>query len=88
MRAAASQHHRNREIVVDIPTQPFFLFVLFLHVYVYWQLSGGMRGVCAALKMGLFLHAVGSVPPTESTAERVRLSSEKQRLSLAHRTAS
>ncbi|XP_075894750.1 WW domain binding protein 1-like b [Nelusetta ayraudi] len=29
-----------------------------------------MRGVCWALKMGLFLHAVGSVPPTESAEER------------------
>ncbi|XP_047220880.1 WW domain binding protein 1-like b isoform X1 [Girardinichthys multiradiatus] len=29
-----------------------------------------MRGVCSALKMGLFLHAVGSVSPTESAAER------------------
>lgn len=37
-------------------------------------LSWGTRGVCWALKMGLFLHAVGSVPPTESAAERVRLS--------------
>ncbi|KAM4751096.1 WW domain binding protein 1-like b isoform 2-T2 [Anableps anableps] len=28
-----------------------------------------MRGVCSALKMGLFLHAVGSVSPTESAGE-------------------
>ncbi|XP_032418868.1 WW domain binding protein 1-like b [Xiphophorus hellerii] len=28
-----------------------------------------MRGVCWALKMGLFLHAVGSVSPTESAPE-------------------
>lgn len=34
--------------------------------------------MCSALKMGLFLHAVGSAPPTESAAERVRLSSQKQ----------
>ncbi|KAA8595199.1 hypothetical protein FQN60_012334 [Etheostoma spectabile] len=29
-----------------------------------------MRGECSALKMGLFLHAVGSVNPTESAADR------------------
>ncbi|XP_013865648.1 WW domain binding protein 1-like b isoform X1 [Austrofundulus limnaeus] len=29
-----------------------------------------MRGVCLGLKMGLFLHAIGSVTPTESAAEK------------------
>lgn len=33
---------------------------------------GGMRGARRALTMGLFLHAVGSVSPTESAADRVR----------------
>ncbi|XP_076585698.1 WW domain binding protein 1-like b [Chaetodon auriga] len=35
-----------------------------------------MRGACWALKMGLFLHAVGSVTPTESAAERSLLHCE------------
>ncbi|XP_034717585.1 WW domain binding protein 1-like b isoform X1 [Etheostoma cragini] len=35
-----------------------------------------MRGVCSALKMGLFLHAVGSVNPTESSADRSLLHCE------------
>ncbi|XP_051240321.1 WW domain binding protein 1-like b isoform X3 [Dicentrarchus labrax] len=35
-----------------------------------------MRGVCSALKMGLFLHAVGPVTPTESAAERSLLHCE------------
>ncbi|KAK2919326.1 hypothetical protein Q8A73_003697 [Channa argus] len=37
---------------------------------------GGMRGLCSALKMGLFLHAVGSVTPTESAADRSLLHCE------------
>ncbi|KAK5866492.1 hypothetical protein PBY51_020680 [Eleginops maclovinus] len=35
-----------------------------------------MRGVCPALNMGLFLHAVGSVTPTESAADRSLLQCE------------
>ncbi|KAM6939858.1 WW domain binding protein 1-like b isoform 2-T2 [Xenentodon cancila] len=35
-----------------------------------------MRGVCWSVKMGLFLHAVGSVTPTESAAERSLLRCE------------
>ncbi|XP_062297481.1 LOW QUALITY PROTEIN: WW domain binding protein 1-like b [Scomber scombrus] len=35
-----------------------------------------MRGVCSALKMGLFLHAVGSATPTESPADRSLLHCE------------
>lgn len=35
-----------------------------------------MRGVCSALKMGLFLHTVGSVTPTESAADRSLLHCE------------
>ncbi|XP_040891727.1 WW domain binding protein 1-like b isoform X1 [Toxotes jaculatrix] len=35
-----------------------------------------MRGVCPALKMGLFLHAVGSVTPTESAVDRSLLHCE------------
>ncbi|XP_034095153.1 WW domain binding protein 1-like b [Gymnodraco acuticeps] len=35
-----------------------------------------MRGVCPALNMGLFLHAVGSVTPTESAADRSLLHCE------------
>ncbi|KAM9856675.1 WW domain binding protein 1-like b [Aulostomus maculatus] len=38
--------------------------------------SGGMRGVCFTLKMGLFLHNVGSVTPTESAADRSLLHCE------------
>lgn len=34
--------------------------------------------MCSALKMGLFLHTAGSIPPTESAAERVRMSRQKQ----------
>lgn len=41
---------------------------------------GGMRGACSALKMGLFLHAVGSVTPTESA--EVRLKQSTTRLAL------
>ncbi|XP_005735818.1 WW domain binding protein 1-like b isoform X1 [Pundamilia nyererei] len=42
-----------------------------LHAYVSVVVRapfGGMRGECSGLKMGLFLHAVGSVTPTESAA--------------------
>ncbi|XP_072240453.1 WW domain binding protein 1-like b isoform X1 [Leuresthes tenuis] len=35
-----------------------------------------MRGVCSGLKMGLFLHAVGSVTPTESAVDRSLLHCE------------
>lgn len=70
----------------------FFCFVLFWYSHngswtplftcvCVQPLLGGMRGVCSALKMGLFLHAVGSVPPTESAAERVRLSQKQGCLS-------
>lgn len=70
----------------------YFFFVLFWYSHNgSWTLLftcvcvqtvlGGMRGVCSALKMGLFLHAVGSVPPTESAAERVRLSQKQGCLS-------
>lgn len=44
-----------------------------IDVYLPRPVLGGMRGVCWALKMGLFLHAVGSVSPTESAPEGVRL---------------
>lgn len=65
-----------------------YLYAVFkqrcFHVNVFNLPSGGMRSVCSALKMGLFLHAAGSMPPTESAAERVRMSRQKQGFPFTH----
>lgn len=77
---AASQRDTGREIVKDSRTQ--FMKTSVLHAYVSVVVRapfGGMRGECSGLKMGLFLHAVGSVTPTESAAaDTVRLLTQKQ----------
>jgi len=68
--AAASRRQRSCELVAPVNNEGARAAV---HVFRRRRsyFSGGVRGVCPAMTMGFFLHAVGPIIPTEPAADKV-----------------